>query len=68
MLEYYVKEMIKEDVVFITASGNDDREEVAVRVVPFDTLMPACTWWARNSHDIYRMEKRLLLTLIPIRL
>lgn len=34
MLEYYVKEMIKEDVVFITASGNDDREEVAVRVVP----------------------------------
>ncbi|KAG8161763.1 hypothetical protein KVR01_008750 [Diaporthe batatas] len=29
MLEYYVKEMIKEDVIFITASGNDDREEVA---------------------------------------
>lgn len=30
MTEYYVNEMIKEDVVFVTASGNDDREEVAV--------------------------------------
>lgn len=30
MMEYYINEMIKEDVVFITASGNDDREEVAV--------------------------------------
>ncbi|KAI7785072.1 hypothetical protein LA080_008107 [Diaporthe eres] len=29
MLEYYVNEMIKEDIVFVTASGNDDREEVA---------------------------------------
>ncbi|POS75009.1 hypothetical protein DHEL01_v206590 [Diaporthe helianthi] len=29
MVEYYVKEMIREDVVFIAASGNDDREEVA---------------------------------------
>lgn len=35
MLEYYVKEMIKEDIIFITASGNDDREEVAVCVDPF---------------------------------
>ncbi|KAK1561718.1 peptidase S8/S53 domain-containing protein [Colletotrichum navitas] len=28
MIEYYVKEMIREDVIFITASGNDDRDEV----------------------------------------
>ncbi|KAL1875232.1 hypothetical protein Daus18300_003303 [Diaporthe australafricana] len=29
MMEYYINEMIKEDVVFVTASGNDDRDEVA---------------------------------------
>ncbi|WQF83596.1 Putative peptidase S8/S53 domain, peptidase S8, subtilisin, Ser-active [Colletotrichum destructivum] len=29
MIEHYVKEMIREDIVFFAASGNDDREEVA---------------------------------------
>lgn len=62
MLEYYVKEMIKEDVVFVTASGNDDREEVAVCV--------ALTSFVRstaNSHDICRTEKSPHSTWIPIR-
>lgn len=57
MLEYYVKEMIKEDVVFVTASGNDDREEVAVRVA-----LTLLAWSTTNSHDIHRTEKNLRLT------
>lgn len=67
MLEYYVNEMIKEDVVFVTASGNDDREEVAVRVVPIDIRILSCMCWTMNSRDSYRTEKRLLLMLTPIR-
>lgn len=54
MLEYYVKEMIKEDVVFVTASGNDDREEVAVCVA-----LTLFAWSTTNLHDIRRMEKSL---------
>lgn len=52
MLEYYVKEMIKEDVVFVTASGNDDREEVAVCVA-----LTLLAWLTSNSHDIRRTGK-----------
>jgi hypothetical protein len=68
MLEYYVKEMIKEDVVFVTASGNDDREEVAVRVIPFDIQIIGLRMVSDELTLYCRTEKRLLLTLIPIRL
>lgn len=67
MLEYYIKEMIKEDVIFIAASGNDDREEVAVSVTPLDSRILVCIQWPVNLHDMCRTEKHLLLMLIPIR-
>lgn len=62
MLEYYVKEMIKEDVVFVTASGNDDREEVAV-CVALVLFVPL----TMNSPNICRTGKHLHSMSTPIR-
>lgn len=60
MTEYYINEMVKEDVVFVTASGNDDREEVAVRVA---LVLIACS--IINSLNIRRTAKRLHLMMTP---
>lgn len=62
MLEYYVNEMIKEDIVFVTASGNDDREEVAVCVALVLSARSTI-----NSYNICRTGKHLHSMSIHIR-